>query len=198
MLPPMFLFTTFWNLWFYSHLHTFMHPFVFSAPLMKYCDFWHLNISILASMLARCMCPNWRSHARGVWKMENVIPMLGGKHIFLWSPCSVGVPLLLFSTPLRRECLKNWFPVNLKMVCALFDFMLLMGAARRGTFFDDLQKRVSHPAWGSRSWFHVSTAVLLRCESLVPTCTNVLPTKRGDYIWDYDVPYVICCQMKYH
>ena len=95
-------FTTFCNLWFYYNLYYFMHSFIFSTPLMKYCHFLHLNISICASMLARCMCPNWRSHARGVRKMENVIPMLGGKHIFLWSPCSVGVPLLLFSTPLRR------------------------------------------------------------------------------------------------
>ena len=65
-------------------------------------------------------------------------------------------------------------------------------------FFDDLQKRASHPAWGSRSGCHVAIAVLLRCESLVPTCTNVLPTQRGDYILDPDVPYVIRCEMKYH
>ena len=65
-------------------------------------------------------------------------------------------------------------------------------------FSDDLQKRASHPAWALRFGFHVAIAVLLRCESLVPTCTTVLPTKRGDYTLDPDVPYVIRCEMKYH
>ena len=120
-----------------------------------------------------------RSRARGVAKTRNVIPMLGGKHYFFWSPCCVGVPILLFSTPLRRECSKTCFPENFQMIYWVFVDLLIMGAACCGTFNVELRKRASHPAWGSHFGFPCSMGELLRCERFNTTCKNVLPTCVG-------------------
>ena len=76
----------------------------FSTPLMKYCNFWYLICSIWASILAKSICQNLHSRARGVANLENVIPMLGGKHYLFWFPCSVGTLIQFLSTPLRWEC----------------------------------------------------------------------------------------------
>ena len=90
-----------------------------------------------------------RSRARGVAKTRNVIPMLGGKHYFLWSPCSVGVRISFFSTPLRWEWSKNCFSENFQMIYLLFDCLLRTGAAWRCPFLRWLAKNASGPAWGS-------------------------------------------------
>ena len=44
-------------------------------------------------------------HSRGVEKMKKAVSALGGKHFFLSLPCSMGMPFLLFSTPLQPKCL---------------------------------------------------------------------------------------------
>ena len=91
-----------------------------------------------------------RSRARGVVKTRNVIPMLGGKHYFLWSPCSVGVRISFFfntsAVGMVEKLLfwkqSKWFTYFLIACCA---------RARHGAalFCDDLQKNASRPAWGS-------------------------------------------------
>ena len=116
-----------------------------------------------------------RSRVRGVAKPGNVIPMLGRKHFFLWSPCCVRVPILLFSTPLRWECSKTWFSENNQRILQLLACDQFMRAspfwlalksvisAKRGDhifkqhfqevnccdayLFAWFQKRCSHPTW---------------------------------------------------
>ena len=41
----------------------------------------------------------------------------------------MGVPVLIFSTPLRRECSKNWFPENFQMILHLLAFVPPMRAS---------------------------------------------------------------------
>ena len=120
---------TFWFSCFLTKInknHTFL---IFSTPLMKYHHFWYVKPIVPAQILAKSICQNWHSRARGVAKIKNVIPMLGGKHYFFWSPCCVGVPVLIFSTPLRRECSKNWFPENFQMILHLLAFVPPMRAS---------------------------------------------------------------------
>ena len=133
---------------------------------MEYCFFWYLKNAIWTPLLSRCIYEGGRSHARGVAKVRNVIPMLRGKHFFFWFPCSVGMRFLLFSTPLRWECSKNCFSENSQMIWLLFDVVLVMCRACRRLFFDELRKCASHPAWRSRFGFHLFIAGLLRWESL--------------------------------
>ena len=106
--------------------HTFL---IFSTPLMKYHHFWYVKPIVPAQFLAKSICQNWHARARGVAKIKNVIPMLGGKHYYVWSPCCVGVPVLIFSTPLRRECSKNWFPEHFQMILHLLAFVPPMRAS---------------------------------------------------------------------
>ena len=68
---------------------------------------------------------------------------------FLCSPCCVGVPILLFSTPLRRDCLKNLFSEHFHIIHLVLYFLLIMAAECGGTFCDELRKCASRPAWGS-------------------------------------------------
>ena len=76
---------------------------------MKYCNFWYLICSIWASILAKSTCQNWHSRARGVANLENVIPMLGGKHYFFWFPCSVGMRISLFQHLCGEDAIKHGF-----------------------------------------------------------------------------------------
>ena len=140
-------------------------------------------------MRVKCALQFWRSRARGVAKPGIVIPMLRGKHFFLWSPCCVGVPLLFFSTPLRWECSKTWFPENSQRILQLLAchysmraslFLLVFKSViptQRGNlifkvilrevnccdadFFAHLQKCDSHPAWGSHFQNEFSRGELL-------------------------------------
>ena len=51
----------------------------------------------------------WPYFSRGFAEIKNVLPMLGGKHIFLCFPCSVGSQISTLATPLERYCSKNRF-----------------------------------------------------------------------------------------
>ena len=53
-------------------------------------------------MLATCMCQNWRSRARGVEDMENVIPMLGGDYFFVIPMLRGSANSVFFNTPAAR------------------------------------------------------------------------------------------------
>ena len=147
---------------------------------MKYCHFCHLNILLWASMLARCMYDNWRSRARGVAKHKTVILVLGRKHYFVWSPYCVGMPLLLFWTPLLRECLKTCFPESLHMNHLFVWFCLSRTWRAAVLFLGWLRKCDSLPAWESQFGCQRSVGEFLRCEQLDVTLNNVLPALRGD------------------
>ena len=130
---------------------------IFATPLMKYWDFWLLINIHFALGRVDCAFHFGRFRARGVEKTRIVIPMLLGKRVFVWSPCSVGMHFLLFSTPLRWECSKNCFSENFHMICSL----LLVCCARAeldAAFFPFLaSNNASHPAWGS--FFRIGISV---------------------------------------
>ena len=153
---------TFWNWLLDACLQIFVRCFVFSTPLMKYCHFWYLICSIWASILAKSIWQNWRSRARGVQKAGIVIPVLGGKHYFVWSPCCVGVLILLFSTPAVRmlEKLVSW-----KLPKDITCFAIFVVHARV-TFFDWFDNCDSHPAWGSHFQSEFSGGESLRCRNV--------------------------------
>ena len=122
-----------------------------------------------------------------------MIPMLGGSHYFLWCPCCVGVPILRFSAPLRRKCLKHCFSDNSQMIYWLLEYLLIMDAACCCTFNAELRKCASRHAWGSPFGFRCSIGELLRCERFDTTCKNVLPTLRWDHDLDFNVLLVHGC-----
>ena len=104
--------------------------FSFFQPLCwNIACWWYLIRSIWASNLARSICQNWHSRARGVANLEHVIPMLGGKHYFVWSPCCVGMQVSLFSTPLRWTCKKNMIPDKSQRILQVLLFVLSMSAS---------------------------------------------------------------------
>ena len=113
ILLPQMVFTTFWKPCFQQHQHKVKHFCIFQH-LIEYFLFLYLKNAVWTPLLTRCIFQGGRSHARGVAKVRNVIPMLRGDH-FVWFPCSVGMRILLFSTPLRWECSKKnlfWKPPN--------------------------------------------------------------------------------------
>ena len=63
---------------------------------MEYCFFWYLKNAIWTPLLSRCIYEGGRSHARGVAKVRNVIPMLRGKHFFFVMPMLGGDAIFAF------------------------------------------------------------------------------------------------------
>ena len=129
---------------------------IFSTPLTPYCYFWSAKKPLWQSMLARCVSLTCHSHSGGVQKAGIVIPMLGGTHIFVWSPCSVGMHFVVFSTPLRWYLSKTSISENFQMIHWLLTFFPMSGRCMFYVFSDYLQTCASHPAWGSHFGFGFS------------------------------------------
>ena len=105
----------------------FLHVFKPSHEILFFCyvsygAFWHhflqrtfVRIRILAQRLLHIL------------KISSWCSM--GSVLFCWSPCCVGMRILLFSTPLLWDCSKNRFPENVQMILQMLQFELSMRAS---------------------------------------------------------------------
>ena len=147
----------------------------------------------LDAIVAGCNFLGKRSRARGVEHIKYTIPMLGGNHFFV-IPMFMGTPILMFWTPLRRECLKIRFSEKYQMVSLTFSSFATHPRAVPQHCFWLVAKTCFPPSVALAFSFHLSIDRLSTAALVCVHFENAVPTLRGVHFFKFTCPWrIVCC-----